>query len=208
MLNIFHLLHVQTFCLVMLPARSTFPPFVLFQKVELSLPYKLLSSVLSVLSVICVVSVITVFFFFFLLLLFFFFFSLRSVFIFLSIQAQALGLYSIFHSVVTKPSSKFLSLDPQTSRSFHPHCLDLLLHISASAWRNCCVGSHVVISLISFTCSMTLRVPLDVCRLTYTLQGPSVLSLRHVMEHSALLLTTHCTLHALQLSQCVFTARH
>jgi hypothetical protein len=31
---------------------------------------------------------------------------------------------------------------------------------------------------------MTPRVPLDVCRLTYTLQGPNVLSLRRVMEHS------------------------
>ena len=121
--------------------------------------------------------------------------------IFLFIQAQALGQYfcpskprhsdNIFLSAVTKLFSKFLSLDGQNSPSIHPQCLDLLLHISASAWRNYCVGRHVAISLISFTCSMTLRVPLDVCRLPYTLQGPNVPSLRHVMEHCAPVLK-HC----------------
>lgn len=63
--------------------------------------------------------------------------------------------------------------------------LDFPLHNSARG--NCCVGSHVVTSLISFTCSMTLRVSLGVCSLMYTLQGSSVLSLHHVMEHWAIL---------------------
>jgi hypothetical protein len=104
----------------------------------------------------------------------------------------------------------FSSFSPllQESLYFSPKYIDTTLVLPTwwyAEWRNCCVGSRVVTSLISFTCSMTPCVPLDVCRdsrIGYIIR-PGVSSLRHVMDLWASVLTRLiCSSYALRCLLC------